>query len=108
MDLQYFGDLTDDNISNIFRDAADFVRRPLKCGTHTIYAYAIDGLIAAAYASDYVFKPITQHLQADTMSKLYQYGLDGSIYNCVAVSAETLNDVAFLLVNGFCVVLFPV
>jgi hypothetical protein len=103
----YFGEMTDANVSNIFRDAADFIRRELRCGKHTLYAYAIDGLIAAAYASDYIFKPITQQLSADSMGELYQHAMDGMIYNCVAVPCEDLNQIAFLLVNGFCVVLFP-
>ena len=51
----YPGEMTDENISEIFRDAADFVRRELRCGSFRLYAYAIDGLIAAAYASDYIF-----------------------------------------------------
>ena len=103
----YTGKLSDENISHIFRDAADFMRRPLHCGEHTIYAYAIDGLIASAYASDYIFKPITKHLNAPTMPELYQRALDGMIYNNVAKPCEDLDTVALLLVNGFCVVLFP-
>ena len=71
----YTGKLTDENISHIFRDAADFMRRTLQCGEHTLYAYAIDGLIASAYASDYIFKPITQHLTAPTMETLYENAL---------------------------------
>ena len=98
----YPGALTDANISHIFRDAADFVRRELRCGEFTIYAYAIDGLIAAAYASDYVFKPITQQLRGDNMQALYRQAMDGMIYNCVAVPSEDLDRTAFLLVNGFC------
>ena len=103
----YWGALTDENISDIFRDAADFIRRELRCGEHTLYAYAIDGLIASAYASDYIFKPITQHLRGDTMHSLYQGALDGMIYNNVAKPCKDLDTVALLLVNGFCVVLFP-
>lgn len=103
----YPGELNDANISHIFRDAADFIRRELRCGKFTVYAYAIDGLIAAAYASDYIIKPITQHLTADTMENLYSRAMDGMIYNSVAVPCEDLDKAAFLLVNGFCVVLFP-
>ena len=103
----YFGEMTDANVSTVFRDAADFVRRELRCGEFILYAYAIDGLIAAANASDYIFKPITQHLQAVSMEQLYRHALDGMIYNCVAVPCKDLNHLAFLLVNGFCVVLFP-
>ena len=103
----YTGKLSDENISHIFRDAADFMRRELRCGDHTLYAYAIDGLIASAYASDYIFKPITQQLKAPTMVQLYERALDGMIYNNVAKPCEDLDAVALLLVNGFCVVLFP-
>ena len=103
----YQGELTDQNIRNIFHDAADFVRREVRCGEYTLYAYAIDGLIASAYASDYIFKPITQHLRGASMQQLYQHALEGMIYNNVAKPCADLNAVALLLVNGFCVVLFP-
>lgn len=99
--------MTDENIRAMFDGAADFIHRELRCGSHTLYAYAIDGLIAAAYASDYVFKPIVQNLSADSMQKLYDQSLDGVIYNCVAVTCKDLDDLALKLVNGFCVVLFP-
>ena len=103
----YPGPLTDENISNIFRDAADFIRRELRCGEFVVYAYAIDGLIASAYASDYIFKPITQHLKGASIKELYQHALDGMIYNNVAKPCTDLDTTALLLVNGFCVVLFP-
>ena len=103
----YTEKLTDENLSHIFRDAADFIRRELKCGAHTLFAYAIDGLIASGAASDYIFKPITQHLEGSTMRELYENALSGMIYNNVAKPCEDLNSAALLLVNGFCVVLFP-
>lgn len=103
----YPGEMTDANISHIFRDAADFVRRDLRCGVFRIYAYAIDGLIAAGSASDYIFKPITRHLEGDSMEELYRRAMDGMIYNSVAMPCEDLDKIASLLVNGFCVVLFP-
>ena len=105
--LGYTGELSDKNITHIFRDAADFIRRELKCGDLTVYAYAIDGLIASAYASDYIFKPIIQQLNADTMESAYKAAVEGVVYNNVAVPCDDLDKVAFLLVNGFCVVLFP-
>ena len=103
----YIGELNDPNITHIFRDAADFIRRELRCGDFSVYAYAIDGLIASAYASDYIFKPITQHLAGESMDQLYTHAMDGMIYNNVAVPCDDLDKTAFLLVNGFCVVLFP-
>lgn len=103
----YEGCLTDENVQRIFSGAADFMRRELRCGECTVYAYAIDGLIASAYASDYVFKPITVHLKGHTPDQLYRQAMEGAIYNNVAVPCEDLDAVAKLLVNGFCVVLFP-
>ena len=41
------------------------------------------------------------------MQQLYDRSLNGMIYNSVAVPCKELNDIAFQLVNGFCVVLFP-
>ncbi len=107
MQKNYPGEMTDANISRIFRGAADFIRRELRCGNHRIYTYAIDGLIASGDVSDYIFKPIFRNFHADSMDTLYHNAMDGSIYNCVAVPCKDLDQIAFLLVNGFCVVLFP-
>lgn len=100
-------EMTDENVCNVFLDAADFTRRQLQCGDHVLYAYAIDGLIAAAYASDYILKPIVQNLSGKTMKELYQKSYQGIIYNSVAVVCTDLEHLCFLLVNGFCVVLYP-
>ena len=103
----YVGDITDENICTIFRDAADFIRRPVRCNGILLYTYAIDGLIASGSASDYVIKPIAETLKGDCAAELYENALHGSIYNNVSVACADLDKVAFLLVNGFCVVLFP-
>lgn len=99
--------VTDQKICEVFKDAADFVRREIRWGDFIVYAYAIDGLVAAAYVSDYIFKPIAQQAAGDTMEELYRRGMSGVIYNSVAVPCNDLNQVAKLLVNGYCVVLFP-
>ena len=103
----FTGALNDGDITRIFRDAADFVRRPLQCAGFVLYTYAIDGLVASAAASDYIIKPISASLKGETMGQLYQNALEGMIYNSVAVPCKDLEHAATLLVNGFCVVLFP-
>lgn len=103
----YFGEVTDPNIRHIFRDAGDFIVRPLKCGKFTLYAYAIDGLTSGADTSEYVIKPITDNLRGDTVQALYTSALRGRVYNSVADPCRDLDTVALKLVNGFCVVLFP-
>ncbi len=106
-DPMYPGDVTDQNIRAIFDGAADFIVRELRCGIWTLYAYAIDGLTSGGDISDYVVKPITEHLQAETMGALYRKALVGAVYNSVADECPDLDTVALKLVNGFCVVLFP-
>lgn len=103
----YPGAVTDQNIRAIFNETGDFIVRQLQCGQNTLYAYAIDGLISGADASDYIIKPITEHLTGESMQQLYTKALHGAVYNCVADPCEDLDTVALKLVNGFCVVLFP-
>ena len=102
----YAGEVNDENIRSIFRDAADFNARSLQCDGHTIYTYAIDGLTSGGDISEYVFKPIMENLHGKTMDALYHNAHD-CIVNAVAKPCMTLDDVAVFLVNGFCVVLFP-
>ena len=103
----YHGPITDTNIRAIFQEANDFIVRELQCGAFTLYAYAIDGLISGGDASEYIFRPITEHLCGDSLQELYQKALAGAVYNSVANTCEDLDSVALKLVNGFCVVLFP-
>ena len=104
---RYSGAITDENIRRIFDGAGDFNYRPLQCGAYTVYSYAIDGLTAGGAASEYIFKPITDHLRGGSMQELYDHALRGMVYNSVAKPCEDLDAVALMLVNGFCVILFP-
>ena len=99
--------MTDQEITQIFQGAGDFIRRELHCSGFTIYAYAIDGLVASADASINIFRPIALSLKGESMEQLYQRALHGDIYNTVTDSCTDVRDVAVKLVNGFCVVLFP-
>ena len=99
--------ITDESIRSIFEKTSDFKARQLRCGDVTLFAYFIDGLISSVSASEYVFRPIAQSLRGNTPEDLYRNAYAGSIYNCVAVPCESPWEAAQLLVNGFCVVLFP-
>lgn len=103
----YSGEMTDANIRSIFDGAGDFNTRTLRCGQFTLRAYAIDGLTSGGDISEYVFKPIMEQLRGETMQMLYDRALNGMVVNSVAKPCKDLNDAALLLVNGFCVVLFP-
>ena len=99
--------MTDGEIRRQFDGAEDFIVRELACGSRTLYAYAIDGLVSGGDMSEYILKPISDNLTGDTMDKLYDAALHGAVYNSVADPCDDLETVARKLVNGFCVVLFP-
>ena len=103
----YPRELTDEEIRSIFANAGDFNVRKLVCAGHTLYTYAIDGLTSGTDISEYVFKPLMERLKDTTMAELYAQALNSVVVNSVAKPCENLDDVAFMLVNGFCVVLFP-
>lgn len=98
---------TDEEICAFFKGANDFIVRTLHCGPWLLRFYAIDGLVAGGDASDYVVKPITEHLTGETMEQLYDRALHGMVYNAVAEPCTDAASVALKLVNGFCVILFP-
>lgn len=99
--------MTDREIRGQFPEVSDFIPRQLRCCGFTIYAYAIDGLVSGGDMSEYILKPITEHLRGRTMGELYEKALHGAVYNSVAEPCEDLQTVFKKLVNGFCVVLFP-
>ncbi len=99
--------LTDQNIQDLFTQTADFNTRKLRCGKHQLYLYAIDGLTSGSDISEYVVKPISEQLRAESMDQIYRQALEGVVVNAVAKPCPDLETVAMLLVNGFCVVLFP-
>ena len=99
--------MTDEEIRGQFAGADDFITRVLRCGEYTLYAYAIDGLVSGGDMSEYILRPITEHLTGSTMRALYDSALHGAVYNSVAEPCEDLRTVFRKLVNGFCVVLFP-
>lgn len=103
----YPGKLTDENIRKIFAEAGDFNTRTLRCGKFALHAYAIDGLTSGADISEYVFKPIVEQLSGETMKDLYNLALNGVVVNSVAKPCNDLDAASIMLVNGFCVVLFP-
>ena len=99
--------MTDKEIQKQFTQTDDFIRRVLRCGEDTLYAYAVDGLVSGGDMSEYILKPISENLRGGSMRELYDVALHGAVYNSVAVPCEDLQTVFKKLVNGFCVILFP-
>lgn len=103
----YKSPVSDLAIRRIFEECADFFVRQLSCGDITLYAYAIDGLTSGSDVAEFILKPISQQLQGRTPQALYQDALEGALYCAVAKPAPNLEKIAWSLVNGFCVILFP-
>ncbi len=103
----YPGEINDENIRSIFRDASDFNVRKLQCSNSILYVYAIDGLTSGGDISEYVVKPLTERLHGETMQQLFDTALDSVVVNSVAAACKDLDDVVLRLVNGFSIVLFP-
>ena len=68
--------MTDASIRAAFAGAGDFISRTLNCGSYTLYAYAIDGLVSGGDMSDYVLKPISENLRGESMEELYAQALE--------------------------------
>lgn len=98
--------MTHEAICAMFEGASDFETRTLRSGENTLYAYFVDGLVASSFIADYIFKPACADLPMD-VGQAYDVALRGGIYNAVARPCTDLQDVAYKIVNGFCVVLFP-
>ena len=59
---------SDSDIRAMFGNAGDFMVRELFCCGFTLYAYAIDGLTSGADTSEYVFKPLAEHLTGESIT----------------------------------------
>lgn len=100
-------ELTHENIMAMFEGAGDFNYRPLHCKGMILHTYAIDGLTSGGDISDYIFRPILKRLDGDSMQQLYESALYDVVVNAVARPCKDSAAAAQMLVNGFCVVLFP-
>lgn len=99
--------MTDAEITAMFTDAGDFIRRELQVGGFTLYAYAIDGLVSGSEVAENVLRPIAQDLMGSSMAELYRQACSGTIYNTAASPVLDAENGAKRIVNGCCLVLFP-
>lgn len=102
----YLGELSHENILEIFGGAADFSVRAVTVGGQRLWLYAIDGLTSGGDISELVLKPLLRVCGQQSVHTLYERALTGEVYNFVALECRSLDDAARKLVNGFCVVLF--
>lgn len=95
-----------EELRSIFENCADFEEHTVIAGGQTLTAFFIDGLTSGGDIADFVLRPLGD-LREGPMEAVFQQALTGAVW-CASVStADTAEDAAQKLVNGFCVVVFP-
>ena len=90
-----------------FRDAADLEQRKVLCAGKLLEVLFLDGLTSGGDIAEYVVRPLAA-IEADEPEEvLFTRLLRGGVWCAAVKEAKDENEAAELLVNGFCVVLFP-
>ena len=91
----------------MFEQAADFEKRKILCAGRTLEVYYLDGLTSGGDIAELVIRPLTQAAGDEAEEILYTRAEQGLIWCASVQKADDAEKAAELLVNGFCVVLFP-
>ena len=90
-----------------FEDAADFETRKVLCGGQLLTVLFLDGLTSGGDIAEQVVRPLAQMTDEAHEEVLYTRALQGGVWCASVKEPESTQQAAELLVNGFCVILFP-
>ena len=90
-----------------FEDAADFETRKVLCGGQLLTVLFLDGLTSGGDIAEQVVRPLAQMTDEAREEVLYTQALQGGVWCASVKEPESTQQAAELLVNGFCVILFP-
>ena len=90
-----------------FEDAADFETRKVLCGGQLLTVLFLDGLTSGGDIAEQVVRPLAQMADEAREEVLYTRALQGGVWCASVKEPESTQHAAELLVNGFCVILFP-
>ena len=90
-----------------FEDAADFETRKVLCGGPLLTVLFLDGLTSGRDIAEQVVRPLAQMTDEAREEVLYTRALQGGVWCASVKEPESTQQAAQLLVNGFCVILFP-
>ncbi len=90
-----------------FEDAADFETRKVLCGGQLLTVLFLDGLTSGRDIAEQVLRPLAQMADEAREEVLYTRALQGGVWCASVKEPESTQQAAELLVNGFCVILFP-
>ena len=110
---RYPGPITLARLEEIFRDCVDFVRRTVWVGEdpeRTVTMVYLSGMVRMERVSDYLLRPMAQDPElarcagvVPMMERMRQ----GALYNLTIEARNSLDQVVFDLVAGWCVLVFP-
>ena len=90
-----------------FEGAADFETRKVLCGGQLLMVLFLDGLTSGRDIAEQVVRPLAQMTDEAREEVLYTRALQGGVWCASVKEPESTQHAAELLVNGFCVILFP-
>ena len=90
-----------------FEDAADFETRKVLCGGQLLTVLFLDGLTSGGDIAEQVVRPLAQMTDEAREEVLFTRAMQGGVWCASVKEAESTQQAAELLVNGFCVILFP-
>ena len=90
-----------------FRDAADFEARKVLCAGKLLEVFFLDGLTSGGDIAEYVVRPLAEIAGEEREEILFPKLMCGGVWCAAVKEAKDETEAAELLVNGFCVVLFP-
>ena len=101
------GTLNGKELAAQFAQAADFESRRVLCAGQVLEVYFLDGLTSGGDIAELVVRPLTALKEPERQEVLYTKAEQGTIWCASVKAAEDTRTAAELLVNGFCIVLFP-
>ena len=90
-----------------FENAADFETRKVLCGGQLLTVLFLDGLTSGGDIAEQVVRPLAQMTDEAREEVLFTRAFQGGVWCASVKEPETTQQAAELLVNGFCVILFP-
>ena len=90
-----------------FEGAADFETRKVLCGGQLLTVLFLDGLTSGGDIAEQVVRPLAQMTDEAREEVLFTRALQGGVWCASVKEPESTQQAAELLVNGFCVILFP-
>ena len=110
---RFAGELTPENLSGIFRDCVDFTSRTVALGGDACPAVtlcSISGMVRMERVSDYILRPMAQDpelARCAGTTPMMERMRQGALYNLSVEERTGLDQGAFDLVDGWCLLFIP-